>query len=128
LNFSQNAFSVKLGPHGLDFYTIFVPDLLHEFELGVWKAVFTHLIRILYAAGGDGIQTLNERYVYSRHTIASDLFSTSYRQVPTFGRDTIRKFSNNASGMKNLAGRDFEDLLQVRTAMLIHVGRFSSHL
>ena len=28
-----------------------VVDLLHEFELGVWKALFTHLIRILYAAG-----------------------------------------------------------------------------
>jgi hypothetical protein len=42
---------------------MFVPDLLHEFELGVWKAVFTHLMRILYAAGGDRIQTLNKRYV-----------------------------------------------------------------
>lgn len=38
-----------------------VPDLLHEFELGVWKAVFTHLLRILYAAGGDVIQELNRR-------------------------------------------------------------------
>lgn len=28
-----------------------VVDLLHEFELGVWKSVFVHLIRILYAAG-----------------------------------------------------------------------------
>jgi hypothetical protein len=73
-------------------------------------------MRILYAAGGDAIQTLNERYVNSSHMISSDLFSTRYRKVPTFGRDTIRKFSNNASGMKNLAGRDFEDLLQVRTA------------
>ena len=27
-----------------------VVDLLHEFGLGVWKALFTHLIRILYAA------------------------------------------------------------------------------
>jgi hypothetical protein len=41
---------------------MFVPDLLHEFELGVWKAVFTHLIRILYACGGDRIQVLNSRY------------------------------------------------------------------
>ena len=31
---------------------MFVVDLLHEFELGVWKAVFTHLMRIFYAAGG----------------------------------------------------------------------------
>jgi hypothetical protein len=38
-----------------------VPDLLHEFELGVWKAVFTHLLRILHAYGNDTIQSLNER-------------------------------------------------------------------
>jgi hypothetical protein len=36
-----------------------------------------------------------------------------YRQIPTFGRDTIRKFCTNVSEMKKLAGRDFEDLLQV---------------
>lgn len=35
-----------------------------------------------------------------------------YRSIPTFGRDVIRKFSNDASAMKKLAGRDFEDLLQ----------------
>lgn len=38
---------------------------------------------------------------------------SSYRQVPTFGRDTIRKFSTNTSELKKLAARDFEDLLQV---------------
>lgn len=42
---------------------MFVPDLLHEFELGVWKAVFTHLIRILYAVGSDKVSLLNERYL-----------------------------------------------------------------
>lgn len=42
---------------------MFVPDLLHEFELGVWKAIFKHLIRILYARGDDSIQMLNDRYV-----------------------------------------------------------------
>ena len=31
-----------------------VVDLLHEFELGVWKALFTHLIRVLYAAASNG--------------------------------------------------------------------------
>ena len=41
---------------------MFVVDLLHEFELGVWKAVFTHLMRILYAAGGTIVQQLNYRY------------------------------------------------------------------
>jgi len=40
---------------------MFVPDLLHEFELGVWKAVLTHLLRILYTYGGDVILELNKR-------------------------------------------------------------------
>ncbi|PPQ89051.1 hypothetical protein CVT25_006542, partial [Psilocybe cyanescens] len=93
---TRNAFSKRLHAHGFNFYNLFVPDLLHEFELGVWKAIFIHLLRILYAYGHDTIQTLNSRY----------------RQISTFGRGTIRKFSNNASGMKKLAARDFEDLLQ----------------
>ena len=33
--------------------------------------------------------------------------------VPTFGTDTIRRFSNNISEMKKLGARDFEDILQV---------------
>jgi hypothetical protein len=33
--------------------------------------------------------------------------------MPTFGSSTIRRFANNASEMKKLAARDFEDLLQV---------------
>jgi hypothetical protein len=41
----------------------------------------------------------------------------SFRQVPTFGRDTIRRFSNNISELKKLAARDFEDLLQVRICL-----------
>jgi hypothetical protein len=38
-------------------------DLLHEFELGVWKSLFTHLIRILYAAdrGGSLVAELDQR-------------------------------------------------------------------
>ncbi|KAF8218080.1 hypothetical protein K438DRAFT_1525917, partial [Mycena galopus ATCC 62051] len=35
-----------------------------------------------------------------------------YRMVPTFGRATIRRFTDNASAMKKLAARNFEDLLQ----------------
>jgi len=58
----QNAFSECLGPHGFEFHSLFILDLLHEFELGVWKAVFTHLICLLYAVGGDGIQILNKWY------------------------------------------------------------------
>ena len=31
-----------------------VVDLMHEFELGVWKATFKHLLRILHAAASGG--------------------------------------------------------------------------
>ena len=36
-----------------------------------------------------------------------------YRCIPPFGRGTIRRFHANAHAMKKLAGRNFEDLLQV---------------
>jgi hypothetical protein len=36
-----------------------------------------------------------------------------YCAMPTFGRGIIRKFNSNASSMKCLAARYFEDLLQV---------------
>ncbi len=44
-----------------------VVDLLHEFELGIWKGLFTHLIRLLYAAGkgSDHLAIeLDKRYVF----------------------------------------------------------------
>jgi len=76
---------------------MFVVDLLHEFELGIWKTIFTHLMRILNAIGGNAVHDLNERY----------------RQVPPFGNGVIRRFTGNPSAMRKLAARDFEDLLQV---------------
>jgi hypothetical protein len=43
----QNAFSDKLTPLGLNMFDMLVVDLMHEVELGVWKAVFIHLLRLL---------------------------------------------------------------------------------
>ena len=91
-----------------------MPDLLHEFELGIWKAIFVHLIRILYAYGNDSISKLNSRFVSVLYWYIKFLFVFRFRRIAPFGRDTIRKFSNNASAMKKLAARDYEDLLQVR--------------
>ncbi len=53
---SKNAFVERLGS-AFNPSDMLVVDLLHEFELGVWKAFFTHLIRVLYAAG-DGTDRL----------------------------------------------------------------------
>lgn len=52
----KNAFVEHLGS-GFNPSKMLVVDLLHEFELGVWKALFTHLIRVLFAAG-DGTDRL----------------------------------------------------------------------
>lgn len=38
-----------------------VVDLMHEFELGVWKALFVHLLRILNAEGPMLVHTLDQR-------------------------------------------------------------------
>ncbi|CDO77698.1 hypothetical protein BN946_scf184969.g49 [Trametes cinnabarina] len=92
-----NAFSERLGPHILpNFHSLFVPDFMHEWELGVWKGLMTHIVRILHAAKGG----------------ASREFNARFRKVPTFGRDAIRRFSANMSEMKQFAAHDFEDSLQ----------------
>ncbi|KAI0760923.1 hypothetical protein BD413DRAFT_666261 [Trametes elegans] len=96
LTLTRNAFSTCLADTGFNFYAMYLPDLLHEFELGVWKSVLTHLVRILHAAGGDRVQLFNHRY----------------RRVPTFGRNTIRRFCNNMADLEKMAARDFEDTLQ----------------
>ncbi|KAJ7617570.1 hypothetical protein B0H17DRAFT_965353, partial [Mycena rosella] len=46
-----------------DFHPMLVVDHLHEWSLGVWKATFAHIIRVLYAAvpSGEAVATLNAR-------------------------------------------------------------------
>ena len=61
LTFVKNAFSERLGHAGFDFFLMLVVDLLHEFELGVWKAVFVHLLRMLDSLKGDALSELNQR-------------------------------------------------------------------
>jgi hypothetical protein len=38
-------------------------DILHEFELGVWKSVLVHLVHILYTTQTDLVREMNERSV-----------------------------------------------------------------
>ena len=69
-------------------------------------------MRILHAQGGDTISILNERWVAAVANSHNLTTMRRYRKIPTFG-SAIRKFHHNVSGMKRLAARDFEDLLQV---------------
>jgi hypothetical protein len=43
----QNAFSDKLMPLGFNMFNMLVVDLMHKVELGVWRTVFIHLLRLL---------------------------------------------------------------------------------
>ncbi|KAG5634352.1 hypothetical protein H0H81_002284 [Sphagnurus paluster] len=91
-----NAFSELLGKFGLNIFDLAVVDLLHELELGVWKVLLLHLIRILYTQGLAAVLEFNARF----------------RRVASFGCSTIRRFPYNVADLKKLAARDFEDILQ----------------
>jgi hypothetical protein len=62
LTLPQNTFSQILFKFGFDFFQMLTVDLLHKFELGVWKDFLTHLIHILESLGPETVQTFNERY------------------------------------------------------------------
>lgn len=66
---SQNAFSLCLSPYGFDFFHIMRVDFLHEVELGLFKMVFTHLIRMLQSIGDDRIRQLNWRFVSEKFVL-----------------------------------------------------------
>ena len=57
----QSAFISALSEFRLNFFSLFVVDLMHEFELGVWKNALIHLIRILYTQGKDVIAEFDRR-------------------------------------------------------------------
>ncbi|KAF7377741.1 hypothetical protein MSAN_00197100 [Mycena sanguinolenta] len=69
-----------------------VPDFMHEFELGVFKSFFIHLLHILYAHGNSSIAHLNKRF----------------RLIPMFDRSTIRRFMTNMSALKKMAAWNYQ--------------------
>ncbi|KAG9123570.1 hypothetical protein FRC07_014709, partial [Ceratobasidium sp. 392] len=92
----NNAFSARLRFLGFDVFETLTVDFLHEFELGVWKAVFNHLLRVLHSKRPHSVAILNERF----------------RLIPSFGTDGIRPFSEDVSDMTRPAARNYEDILQ----------------
>jgi hypothetical protein len=97
---------------GLNVYDLLTVDLLHEVELGVWKGVFTHIIRILWAHSPAAVSELDKRYASCWDLIHTHM-GHRFRLITPFGKGTIRRFASNASQMKKLAAHNFEDLLQV---------------
>lgn len=104
----------------LNVYSLLTVDLLHEVELGVWKALFTHIVRILSAHSPRSVNELDQRLaLWVIFSVATAYYLRAmqmdrFRLIAPFGKDKIQRFSNNASQMKKLAAHHFEDLLQVR--------------
>ena len=57
----QNAFANKLSPLGFNHFQMFVVDLMHEFELGIWKNLFIHLLHILVVQDNRLLDELDRR-------------------------------------------------------------------
>lgn len=79
---TQNTFYERLEQSGKKFNIsrMMVINLLHEFELGVWKALLTHLIRVLHAASersGALTDNLNTRYVWYKKIRENMTFTLS---------------------------------------------------
>ena len=58
----QNAFSDRLSQFGFDIHSALLPDLMHEVELGGWKALFIHLLRMLESLDKHLLIELDQRY------------------------------------------------------------------
>ncbi|KAI0757776.1 hypothetical protein C8Q80DRAFT_1216250 [Daedaleopsis nitida] len=93
----SNAFSIRLAETGLNSYEMLAPDLMHEFELGVWKNTFNHIVRLINAQGEHKLAEFNRRM----------------RLMPTWGRDKIRRFYEDAATRKQMAAHDYEAYLIV---------------
>lgn len=60
---TRSAFSARLGHLGLDVFKLLVPDILHEYEIGFVKHIFTQLLRLLQELAPENVALLNERSV-----------------------------------------------------------------
>jgi hypothetical protein len=101
---------------GINVYALLTVDLLHEVELGVWKSLYIHILRIIQTTSREGHNTLDRRCVCVQDRIQrlpNTIGHSRLRCVPKFGKDTIREFTSNASHMRKIAAHDFEDILQV---------------
>jgi hypothetical protein len=83
LTLHQNAFSQVLFKFGFDCFKMLAVDLLHEFELGVWKDFLIHIIRILEFLGMDKVQIFDERCVTQMSCCLSVYPDSCPHQLPT---------------------------------------------
>lgn len=90
----QNAFSWIAATGAPSIFRMLNVDLMHEWQLGVWKALFAHLIRILHTQGYNAIVELNRRSVCHMSWLCISLVSSDierFRHLGTMPYDAFRK-------------------------------------
>jgi hypothetical protein len=115
----QNAFSSKLAPFGFNMFGMLAIDLMHEVELGIWKAVFIHLLHILDCQNESLKHELDRRQVVRSLSMFGADMSIRFQEIPPFRVDGIRKIRSNRSELKKMTAHDYEDILQVGVTSIL---------
>ena len=113
----QNAFSKRLGSTKFDIFQALPVDFLHEVELGVWKSLLEHLLRILDAQDESLKHEFDRRSVYVSDPYVSLCLLTAVvrcRLLPPFGQEIIRKIYTNRSELSKMTAHEYAELLKVR--------------
>jgi hypothetical protein len=58
---SKSAFSDLLSKFEENLFVMFLVDLMHEVEIGVWKALLVHLLRILASIDESTLHEFDHR-------------------------------------------------------------------
>ncbi|KIJ48727.1 hypothetical protein M422DRAFT_247583 [Sphaerobolus stellatus SS14] len=67
-----NAFSEIIMHPSFNKYQMFTVDLLHEVELGVWKSILIHLVRLMETLGAGTVEEFNRRFNALKKLAARD--------------------------------------------------------
>ncbi|KIK21699.1 hypothetical protein PISMIDRAFT_34736, partial [Pisolithus microcarpus 441] len=94
----KNSFAEILGPLRWNIFVMFTVDLLHEFELGVFKSVFRHLLHFISKTVG---LALSHYYC-----------PISFCDICSFGKGSIQQFPPDVSEMCQHAAWHFKNVLQ----------------
>jgi hypothetical protein len=90
-----------------------VVDIMHEFLLGIWKGIFTSILRLIHATNPQQTAELNRRYSDSSFVLLPNSHRIcSFRELGSFGK-SVRRFTQNVSDLKHMTASKWEVILKV---------------
>ena len=54
-------FVSSLAEFDFNIFPLFVVDLMHKLELGVWPSILTHLVQMVYTCGNEAVREFDRR-------------------------------------------------------------------